>query len=158
MSEQGNLEPRVELGQRDTPKLSHFWQLPSPRDQKEKNLVVVAYTSIIDIYDVCIVLYSIGLCPGPWVPWGTSQRHKLCMNHPRVQSPATQRYGRPPGTTINPAGDRSSNKSRDKGSRGESMHMLAGYDPSPPQHLTQAARPAHTPPHRRAAISSPRLI
>lgn len=39
-----------------------------PRDQKEKNVVAVAYTSIIDIYDVCIVLYSIGLCPGLRVP------------------------------------------------------------------------------------------
>lgn len=38
------------------------------------------------------------------------------------------------------------------------MHMLAGYDPAPPQHLNQAAGPAHTPPHSHAAISSPRLI
>lgn len=68
MSEQDNFERRLQLGQPDTPKLSHFWQLPCPRDQKEKNVVVVAYTSIIDIYDVCIVLYSIGLCPGPRVP------------------------------------------------------------------------------------------
>lgn len=38
------------------------------------------------------------------------------------------------------------------------MHMLAGYDPAPPQHLTHVARPAHMPPHRCAAISLPRLI
>ena len=37
-----------------------------PVTRKKKNVVAVAYTSIIDIYDVCIVLYSIGLFPGPW--------------------------------------------------------------------------------------------
>lgn len=57
----------VSLDLHDAPKLSHFWQLPCPRDQKKK-VLVVAYTSIIDIYDVCIVLYSNRLCPGHRAP------------------------------------------------------------------------------------------